>query len=224
MGSTKISSPETPAAPSVQSSMSDYIANYPALFNLQQQYAPQEAQMAVNLANQYAGQYGSAMKTAQESMYPEETKINNAMNQQVLSGINSEVPDWMKQQYQSELNANLGTNVGSGMGADYMSRGLLQQQQDWQNYYRNLGLSITGRQPIATANTPATTNQLANYTPQGVMNYNATNYGNYANAYADMYGTNQKMASQGTWWQSGLMNMAGQGLGGMASGIGYGMM
>ena len=63
-GSTKISQPSPPPAPSVQSSMADYIQNYPALFNLMQQYAPQEAAMNVSLAKQYAQPMGEALKTA----------------------------------------------------------------------------------------------------------------------------------------------------------------
>lgn len=212
MGGTTIQQPSTPAAPSVTSSIEDYVQNYPALFALQQQYAPQEAAMNVGLAQQYAEPLGQAYKTAQEAMYPQETQITNAMNQQVLEGMESEVPDWMREEYLSNLRANLGTNAGSGIGADYTSRGLLQQKQDWQKYYNDLGLSITGRQPIATASTPQTTNQLANYTPQGVLNYNASTYGSYANAYANMYGTNAQYGNQNPW-----MNMFGT-LGGSALG------
>ena len=119
MGSTNIQQPTPPPAPSVQSSMSDYIANYPALFNLQQQYAPQEAAMNVGLAQQYAEPLGQAYKTAQEAMYPQETAITQSLNQQVQEGMGSEVPDWMRQEYLSNLRANLGSNAGSGICADY---------------------------------------------------------------------------------------------------------
>jgi hypothetical protein len=188
--------------------MQDWITNYPAMFAMQQQYAPQEAAQQVALAQQYAQPMGEAMKTAQEAMYPQETALSNQLNQQVQQGMGSQVPDWMQQQYRSDVNANLGTNVGSGIGADYVSRGLLQQQQDWQNYYRNLGLSITGRQPIATATTPNYSNYASQFTPNSVMGYNAQNYGTSANIYG-----NQLSSSGGNF--GGL----GAGLGMLAGGL-----
>jgi len=196
-GTTTIQQPSAPVAPSVTSSIQDYVQNYPALFALQQQYAPQEAAQQVQLAQQYAEPLGQAYKTAQEAMYPGETGITNALNQQVQEGMGSNVPDWQRQEYLSNLNANMGTNIGSPIGADYASLGLLQQKQDWQNYYRNLGLSITGRQPVYSATTPATSGSVTSqYSPQGVMNYNASTYSPYASAYSSMYGTNANYSTQ----------------------------
>jgi hypothetical protein len=190
MSSTKVSSPETPAAPSTASSIADWVQNYPAVFALQKQYAPQEAQMQADLASQYAGQYGNIMKQAQEAMYPAETAFTQQALARAQEGMGGQVPDWQREQYLSDLRANLGTNAGSGIGADYTSRGLLQQNQDWQKYYTDLGLSIAGRQPIATATTPQTSNYLSQFSPNAVMGYNAQNYGNYSNAYSSMYGAN----------------------------------
>lgn len=216
-GETTIVQPSAPAAPSITSSISDYIANYPALFALQKQYAPQEAQMQLDLATQYAGQLGAANKAAQDAMYPGETAITNKLNEQVLSGIGSEVPAWQQQQYRSDLNAQLGENAMSGVGADYVSRGMAQQKQDWQNYYRNLGLSITNRQPVYSAGQTQTNNVLGNYTPQGVMNYNSSNYGTAANIYgtqAGMYNNarNNSLTSNGQ-----MMNLFGSGIGAMGT-------
>jgi hypothetical protein len=207
MGGTSI---EQPQQPSVQSSISDYVQNYPALFSLQQQYAPQEAAQQVALAQQYAAPLGEAYRTAQEQIYPNETALSNELTAQAREGMSSTVPEWQKAQYQSDLNANLGSNVGSGIGADYMSRGMQQQQQDWQRYYQNMGLSIAGRQPIATASTPTTTNVLQGYTPQGVMNYNASNYGTAAN----IYGTQSQQSNP---WMSMAGTLGGAALGGWST-------
>jgi hypothetical protein len=128
-------------------------------------------------------------------MDPETAKIQETLANQALAGMESGVPDWQKAQYQSDLNANLGSNIGSGIGADYVSRGMMQQEHDWQNYYRDLGLSVAGRQPLATAQTPSYSNYASTYTPGQVASTNSTNYGNYANAYANMYGTNANYAS-----------------------------
>lgn len=216
MGGPKIESPAPPAAPTVAQSMSDYVASYPALFKMQQEFAPQEAAMQVGLAEKYAGSLGTAYKTAQDAMYPEESALTKKLNEQVQAGISGEVPQWQKDAWMDTFNANLGTNIGSGIGSDYVSRGMLQQVKGWGDYYRDLALSITGRQPIATAQTPQTTNQLANYTPQGVMNYNSSNYGSFTGLYGNMYNTNAQMASQNAMMPYYYMT----GTGNMLSGIG----
>lgn len=211
MGSTKISQPSVPAAPTTAQSMKEYVENYPALWNMQMQYAPQEAALQVALAQQYAQPMGEALKESQEAMYPTETAITEQAGQQALEGMQSqELPDWAKQKYLDEYRANLGTNVGSGIGADYTSRNLLEQGKNWQDYYRNLGLSISGKQPVYSAQPVGYTNQMSAYTPQSVLNYNAQNYGNYSNAYSSMYGANAQMA--GTRYNS-MMNLFGAGIG-----------
>jgi hypothetical protein len=192
---TSIKTPEIPAAPTAAQNMQDWIQNYPAMFALQKQYAPQEAQQQVELAQQYAQPLGEAYKAANDAMYPETSAIQEKLATQSLAGMESGVPDWQKQQYLSDMNANLGTNVGSGIGADYVSRGMIQQQQDWQNYYRDLGFSVAGRQPLATAQSPSYSNYASSYTPGQVAGTNAQNYGSYSNAYANMYGSNTSFAN-----------------------------
>jgi hypothetical protein len=214
MGSTKVETPTPPAAPSTTSSVQDWIQNYPAVFNLQQQYAPQEAAQQVALAQQYAAPMGNALRLAQEQMYPNETALSNSLTQQAQEGMSSDVPEWMKQEYLSNMNAQLGTNAGSPIGADYMSRGLMQQKQDWQRYYQNMGMSIAGKQPVYQAGQPQTTNQTSTFTPASVMGSNNQNYGNYSNAYTSMYGANAQTASQGNPWMNAGAGIVGQGLGG----------
>jgi hypothetical protein len=216
MGSTP-ETPSVPAAPTAAQNMQDWIANYPAMFALQQEYAPKEAAQQVALAQQYAQPLGEAMKSANDALYPETSKLQESLANQALAGMQSGVPDWQRQQYQSDLNANLGSNVGSGIGADYVSRGMLQQNQDWQNYYRDLGLSTAGRQPLAQASTPGYSNYASTYTPGQVASTNSNNYGSMISAYSGMYGANSQAASQGT---SNWFNLMGSGIG--AGGSAYG--
>jgi hypothetical protein len=129
-------------------------------------------------------------------MYPETSAIQEQLASQSLSGMQSNVPDWMRSEYLSGVNANLGTNVGSGIGADYVSRGMMQQQQDWQNYYRDLGLSTAGRQPLAQPSNPGYSNYASTFTPSAVAGANNSNYGNYMNAYSSMYGANAQLSGQ----------------------------
>lgn len=220
MGGSKTQSIQQPTAPTVQSSMSDYVQNYPAMMQLMQQYAPQEAALQVQLANQYAEPLGAAYQKAQQAMYPEEYKLSQQLNQQTLEGMQGDVPDWMKKEYLSNYNAALGTNVGSPAGADATSVNLLKMKQDWRNYYNNMALSITGRQPIAQASAPQYTNQLQGYTANNAMGFNQGMYGNQASLYGNMYGINTNYTPP---WQKAAATVAGTALGSfMGGGMGGG--
>ena len=218
MGSTSIEQPTPPAAPTTQEGIDAWVKSMPQVYETQMKYAPMQAQQQVELAQQYAQPMGQAMLAAQRAMYPEEYKISDLASQQALEGMQGQLPDWQKQQYQSDIRANLGTSAGSPMGADYMSRGMMQQQQDYQNYYRNLGLSIAGKQPIAGAQQPQTTDYMSGYTPQGVMGSMQQGYGNYVGAYSSMYGANAQ-AAQNNPWASALGGIGGSMLGGMTGGM-----
>lgn len=197
-GQTSISQPATPAAPTAAQNMQDWIQNYPAMFELQQKYAPQEAAQQVALTQQYAGQMGSALKAANDAMYPETAKIQETLANQAIQGATAtQMPEWMRKSYQSDMNANLGSNVGSGIGADYVSRGMQQQLYGQQQQYQNLGLSLAGRQPLTQAGTPNYSNYASTYTPGAVSGTNAQNYGNFANAYSSMYGSNAQAMQYG---------------------------
>jgi hypothetical protein len=222
---------EQPQQPSTGQSVSEWAQNLPQIYQTQMQYAPLQAAMQVQLANQYAGQYGQAMQKAQQGLYPETSKLQEQLATQASQGMNSNMPDWMKQQYQSNMNAQLGTNVNAPVGADYASRGLMQQQEDWRRYYQNLGLTTAGRQPLTMANTPGTSDYMSNFTPNAVMSSNNQNYGTSASMYnaqlqypgmATPLG--QTMNAVGQWGQlGGLGAQAGGGInaamngGGMSS-------
>jgi hypothetical protein len=212
MGGTTI---QQPTAPTTTSSISDWVANYPQVFALQQKYAPQEAQQQVDLANQYAGQLGTAYKSAQEAMYPDETAfIKDSLNL-AKQGQASGLPNWAKQSYMDTMRAQLGENALAGSGADYMSQGLIEQQKNWQDYYTNLGLSIAGKQPVYNATQPATSNYTSTFTPSAVMGSNNQNYGTAAN----IYGTQAQMSTQSSPWMSAMGSIGGSVLGG-AFGLG----
>jgi hypothetical protein len=94
------------------------------------------------------------------------------------------MPEWMRRQYLSDYNAELGTNAGSPIGADYISKGMQRQLFEQQKYYRDLGLSLAGRQPLTTAAQaqPQFNNYTSTFTPGSVMNYTQQGYGTYAQA------------------------------------------
>ena len=215
--STKVSSPSTPAAPTTTSSIEDWVKNYPAVYELQQKYAPLEAQNQIDLMNKYSLPYAQALKTAQDTLYPNETALTNQLTAKVSEGMNGQLPDWAKNSYLDTQKALLGENALSGSGVDYMSRGLNEQTKNWQDYYTNLGLSISGKQPVYTASPTQTTNYTSGFTPNSVMSSNNQNYGNYSNAYSSMYNTNATFATNLNKQYTDWAKMAAGGVSGAAA-------
>jgi len=190
MGSTKIEQPSAPVAPSTSQSVQDWVANLPAIFAEQQRQAPLEAQQQLDLMKQFGVPLAQAGYDVQKALYPEVTALTEKLATTASQGMDSGLPDWAKQTYQDTYRAQLGDNALSGVGADYMSRGMMQQEKDWRDYYNNLGLTIAGRQPLMQPQAPQTSNYAGSFTPNSVMGYNSTNYQNYSNAYSDMYKSN----------------------------------
>jgi hypothetical protein len=149
-----------------------------------------EAQQQVQMAQQYAGPLAQAYKQANDIMYPGTSGLQESLAAQAQTGMTAGLTDAEKAQYTSDLNAQLGNNAGSGIGADYMSRNMLMQQQQRQDYYRNLALSTAGRQPLTQAQPVNSLNYMQNYTPTANANFVGQGYGNYSNAYSSMYGAN----------------------------------
>lgn len=180
---------DQPAQPSTAEGVKAWADTMPQVYETQMKYAPQQAQQQIDLANQYAGEYGQAMKTANDALNPELAQLNPLLANQAIEGMQNSVPDWMQQQYRSNMNAQLGTNASSPIGADYMSRGLLQQQQDWKQYYQGMGMSLSGKTPVAQAATPQTADYTSSYTPNSVMSSQNQNYATSSNLYGSMFNT-----------------------------------
>jgi hypothetical protein len=194
-GETTIAAAQTPQQPSTAEAVRAWVDAMPQVFETEMKYAPLQAQQEVNLAQQYAEPYGRAMKTAQEALYPGTSAIQEKLANQSLAGMEEGVPSWMRDQYLSDLRANMGANVGSGIAADYTSRGLLSLNEDWRRYNQNLGLSVTGRQPLTQATTPQTAQYSQNFTPDQVMGYTANTYGSYANTFGQIASSQNSAAA-----------------------------
>ena len=148
MGSGKNDTPQPP-------SLSDVIGQY-------NQTLPSVYQTNNSLLNQY---------------YPSLAGLPNQMAQQASQGSQEGVPQWMRNEYQSDLSARLGTNVASPIGADYMSRGLLNQAQQWRQYYQNMGVNLSSQ-------IPALQNAMTGgYTPSQALSYTSGTYGSYLPQY-----------------------------------------
>lgn len=188
---TQIIQPTPAPQPSTADAIREYVNSLPALYEAQMKYAPMEAQQQVDLARQFAIPLAEAYQSAQEAIYPGTSAIQEKLAGQATEGMSGMIPQSQKDQYRSDLLAQLGENAKSGVGADYVSRSLLNQQEDYNRYYQSLGLSLAGRQPLVAAQTPTYTNQMGNYQPGQGLQYTASNYGTYSAANRPIVSQNQ---------------------------------
>lgn len=182
------SAPNTPQAPSLSEQIQQYISTLPSILSAQQQYGPAFEQQNYDTQAKFAPMY----KQLQDSLYPELAKLRtNLANQAIEGSANGGLPDAMKQQYLDQFRSEVGDNNGSGIAADYVSRGLVNQAQQYKQYNQNLGLSLIGQQPLYSAGQSSQSfNANSGYNAGGALNYGSSTYGNYVGAYNGMYGAN----------------------------------
>jgi hypothetical protein len=150
------------SAPTTSDEIQSWVNALPDIYSAQMKYELPLAQ---------------SQKSAMESLYPWTSGLQENLAQQATEGMKSDVPSWMKQEYQSNMNAQLGQNAGAPIGADYMSRGLMEQKQNWKQYYQQMAASLSGKQPLATPSL----NYAQSFSPQNVMQGMNQNYSVYSN-------------------------------------------
>lgn len=185
---------QQPQQPSTQSEVSAFTQALPQIYQAQEQYALPEAQ---------------AQQSAMQQLYPQLSQLPENLATQANQGMQSGIPAWMSQQYTSDMNGALGSNAGSPIGQDYVSRGLLQQNQNWRQYYQSLASGLTGLQGVAQPNL----NYMQGFTPNSVMQGMNQNYGTSGNIYGSNLGYQSAQ-------NSAMLQMIGSGVG--AAGSAYG--
>jgi hypothetical protein len=163
------------------------------------------------MQSQYGQQSALDQKALMEELYPQTAGLQENLANQAISGMQSGVPSWMQDQYRSNMNAQLGSNVGSPAGADYMSRGLMQQQQDWRQYYQSMAMSLANRQPLASSSL----DYMQNFSPNAVMQGMSQQYGTQAGIYGNQL---QQQAQYGNPLMSAVGGIGGTMFGGMMGG------
>lgn len=193
MGSTKVQTIQPappPAAPAASQNIAELVQYYPQLVDLQTKYAPTLAANDFSINQQYSPQYAQLQQQIDQQLYPETAKLQEGLAAQANAGINEPLPDWARQQYMSDFNAGIGMNANAPIGVSERSTGLLNLQKQWQDYYRNLGLSVANRQPLQqgqTLNTP----QLSQGITQAAGNalgYGSNTYGSQVAGYGAQLG------------------------------------
>ena len=179
---TQIITPQPPPQPSTAEAIQEYVNSLPQIFQAQLDFAPQEAAQQVNLAQQYALPLAQIAKDVQSTLYPETQALQESLAQQAQQGFTEGVSPEQLAQFQDAYRANLGTNAGSPIGAESTARALLGYQEDYKRYYRDLALSLAGRQPLVQPSQPQTTNQLQQFSPADVLNYKSGLYNAFSQA------------------------------------------
>lgn len=186
MGSTNVSTPPpppVPAAPSIGSSIQEFVQAQPQLFALQQQQAPLEVQQQLDLLQQFGPQFGQAIKSAQEQLNPETSALQEQLAGQAREGIESGLSEAREAQLSSDIRANLGTNVGSEIGAFEFGRQLDLARESEKDRFRNLGLTLAGRQQLAQPSAGSFTNQAGSFTPGQALSFNQGVFGTQGNIF-----------------------------------------
>ena len=172
---------QPPSAPTYGATLDDYIKNFPKLLDLEKQYGPELAQLQYQLAQQYTPQYAQMMQGVEQQLYPQTSQLQEQVAGQALQGLSSQMPDYMAQQYMSDMNAGIGANANAPIGVSARSTGLMNLQQDWKKYYQNLALTTAGRQPLTQVTIPST--QSASSGLGNALTYSQGTYGSYVGAF-----------------------------------------
>lgn len=176
-GKSEVITPQAKEQQTVSEMMKDYAEALPTVFAAQQNMAPQEASQQLSMLQQYGLPMGQAYQQIQQGLNPEtyalQENLASRANEYITAGG---VPTEMADQYRSQLSAGLGTQAGSPIGADYVSRGLMNQAMDWRKYYENMGMNLAGRQPLAQAQAPQYSNMVGSMSPQSALSYGASGY------------------------------------------------
>lgn len=209
-GGTQVIQPNVAPPPTASQSAAEYAAALPQIYQASLAYQPQFNELDYQSFAKLAPQYAAITDQINKQFNPYTAGLQEQLAKQASEGSSAQIPDWMRQQYTSDLNAQLGSNAGSPVGADYVSRGLMAQQQGYQQYYQNLGLSLSGRQPMAQGYT-----QPSSFNVSGQF---GQNYGNDLAGYSAYNSANRPLLGQaGTPnWALG-MNAAGNLMQGVGS-------
>ena len=207
MGGTKVQMPQAPTAPTATQTAQDYASALPIYYQAALQYEPQIAQMQQQI---------------QQQLYPFTSDIQEQLAKTAQQGYSAEAPSWYRQNIRDTLASQLGRNlVYNPQGQEQFGLATNQAMEDWKRYYQNLGLTLSGRQPLTQPS-----NMMQSYTPAAGMGYASNIYGTQGNIYGTQMQNYTSQSQYNPWMNVGgsLLGGVGQGLGsigGMAS-YGYG--
>lgn len=208
---------QIPQAPTMSQNISEYIANYPKLFDLQKQYGPQEAQLGLDLLKQFGPQYDAYESEQQKALTPYTYGLQEQLAKMASENYGAAMPENLRNEYVNQYRAEIGDNAGSGIGADYMGNRMAGAAEDYRRYYQNLGLSLINRMPMSAPSNPQFSRPGGNFGVGDLAGYNAQTYNSYLGGLTSV----PYYIPQGGGGGKGGLNYTGA-LGGAAQGAAYG--
>ena len=221
MGSSSTpSAPQAPPQATQTDAIQDFIKNRPALFASDQQFQGKEAQQQLELIQEFAGPLGQATREANETINPEVTGLQQQLFGDIKQGLTGDIDPIQKAKFESDLRANIGSNVGSQIGGTALARELFGLGQQKKLTAQNQALSFIGRQPVNQAQNPNVTNSFGQFTPGQALDFTSGNNNALTNIFgtqADIFNTQQTAATAANAQTTSMIN-AGIGAGGAAAG------
>lgn len=169
-------SADIPNAPSVSSSISNWLGSMSDVISGQNTASNAAAAQQLALTQQYALPMAEALKSAQESLYPEYTNLRDIYTSQVKDELTGGVPSYLQDVYRNELKAGLGSNIGSGVGSDYLGTNMATQAYNYRNAAQQKAAGLFNQLGTVTPQTVSGVDYLSGYTPSSIMNYDLSNY------------------------------------------------
>jgi hypothetical protein len=202
------------AAPTAGQSLQEQINLQPQLLEARQKYDPQFNALDFQQLQQYLPQLNDLVSAEQARMSPNQYALNEDLAKQALEGSKADLPSLMKQSALDTFRSEIGSNVGSPIGAEYTSRNLAQLGEQYRNNYQNMGLSLLNKFPTQTQSPNLQGSQgLSAQNLNSAYGNNVGAYGAYQSALANSY--YQPAPRSG-------MNMGGV-LGGLGAAAGMGL-
>jgi len=137
MSSKKSKTPEAPRIPTFEEQTAQNIAA-----------SKQFAESELSNLRQFGLPMAQEQRRIQEEIAPNLSGLSEALAGQARTGIDEGLTDLQREEFLSNIRANLGTNAGSQIGATALARNLFSAEEGQKDKFRNLALSLSGRQPL----------------------------------------------------------------------------
>lgn len=151
MGGTKIVQSTPPAAPTAGQSAAEYAAALPQILQAQLEFQPQFDQAQLESFRQLGPQFAQVSRDVLEQFSPTLASLDEELAKQALQLSETGLSESARDLFRDEFKSLVGNQVNSGIGADFISSGLVRANEEARNFGRNLGLSLQGKVPISQA-------------------------------------------------------------------------
>ena len=211
-GGTTVVQPTPPPAPTVGESAKEFAQALPDILAAQLRFQPQFDQATFDSFERLGPEFARVSRDVLNEFSPNLASLDEELSKQALELSQSGLSESARDLFRDEFKALAGNQVNSGLGASFVAKNLVQQNEAAKQSGRNLGLAIQGKVPVAQAFQQPSQFQVANSFGPAF----ATDAGTFGSVFS---GAGRPLTTQ----NSNNLGGAGgifQGLGGLAKGVG----